>query len=162
MNTRKNKLICVLGLSGSGKTTTVRNTSLTEVVSYTDRAMREGEVHGVDYFFHTTEEIEQMEKDGLFAECVKVYGQYKASSWDELNNKDVMIIDQHGLNALKTELKIPVHSILIKGQPFQENRKGHDEYEFDDNDYDSIINNTMTMDQMSNKLLDIHKEFCSE
>jgi len=48
-------LICVCGKSGVGKTTVVRESGLREVISYTTRAMRPGEVDDYDYHFRSQE-----------------------------------------------------------------------------------------------------------
>ncbi|MEE9615758.1 MAG: guanylate kinase [Anaerolineae bacterium] len=75
-------LIVISGPSGVGKDTLLermreRGCPMHFVVTATDRAPRPGEIHGVDYFFLTTEEFTRMiEQDALLEHAV-VYGQYK-------------------------------------------------------------------------------------
>lgn len=61
-----NKLIVLIGGSGTGKTTTEKyivNKGLAEpIISHTSRAIREVERDGVDYHFVSTKEILDMEK----------------------------------------------------------------------------------------------------
>jgi len=56
MNEIKN-LVAVFGLSGSGKSTMVRNSSVEQKLTCTTRLPRSGEKHNVDYLFLTKEEF---------------------------------------------------------------------------------------------------------
>lgn len=73
----QNKIIALvlIGMSCSGKDTVLQKCielsksseeyyNLEKVVSYTTRPMREGEVHGQDYWFVTDEELEKMDLEG--------------------------------------------------------------------------------------------------
>jgi guanylate kinase len=61
-----NKLFVVSGASGSGKTTIMRSLMSNEIVSFTTRQMRQGEVDGRDYIFITKEDFEQrLNNEGL-------------------------------------------------------------------------------------------------
>lgn len=72
------KIFCLMGKSASGKDTVFKrllernNICLTTVVPGTTRPIREGEQNGVEYFFYTHEEFEQLEKSGKVIE----YRQY--------------------------------------------------------------------------------------
>jgi len=76
-------LIVISGPSGVGKDTIVQ--ALKEekaddihfVVTVTNRDPRPGEVHGVDYFFVTTEQFLHMIEADEFAEYARVYNDYK-------------------------------------------------------------------------------------
>lgn len=59
-----NKLIVVSGPSGSGKTTLMRQTMKNEVVSFTTRKPRQGEIDGVDYKFISLEKFEELKNKG--------------------------------------------------------------------------------------------------
>lgn len=75
-------LIVISGPAGVGKDSLVqrmeeRGYELHFVVTATDRPPRPGEVHGVDYFFVTTEEFLRMAQEGELLEHAVVYGQHK-------------------------------------------------------------------------------------
>lgn len=72
------ELIIITAPSGSGKTSTVRmlleSLPLLEFsVSATTRRKREGESHGVDYYFLTIEEFKHQIASGAFLEWQEVY-----------------------------------------------------------------------------------------
>jgi len=75
-------LIVISGPSGVGKDSVlqrmkVRDLPLHFVVTATSRPRREGEVHGVDYFFVTPDEFENMITRGELIEHALVYQDYK-------------------------------------------------------------------------------------
>ncbi len=75
-------LIVISGPSGIGKDTVVdglkaRNLPFHFVITATTRAPRDYEVHGVDYFFYSPEEFEQMIADDELLEHAWVYSAYK-------------------------------------------------------------------------------------
>lgn len=74
----KGLLIVLSGPSGSGKDTVLaqlkeRNLNMKQSVSVTTRAMRQGEVDGVDYWFTDVPTFEKNIEEGYFLEYVK-YG----------------------------------------------------------------------------------------
>lgn len=74
-------LVVLTGPSGAGKDSilnALRNNPRYHItVTATTRAPREGETHGVDYYFVTREEFEAMVRDGELLEHAMVYGQEK-------------------------------------------------------------------------------------
>lgn len=60
-------LVCLVGRSGSGKTTISRmlteHDDFKEIVSYTTRKARDGEVDGVDYHFLDSNKFKEMYKE---------------------------------------------------------------------------------------------------
>jgi len=75
-------LIVISGPSGVGKDSVVqslkqRNQFLHFVITATSRAPRPEEVDGVDYFFVSNEEFQQMIKDDELLEHAVVYGEFK-------------------------------------------------------------------------------------
>ncbi len=100
-------LIVVSGQAGVGKDSLIlrmkeRGYPVHFVVTATDRPPRPGEVHGQDYFFLTTEEFLQMERDGELLEHAIVYGQHKGIPKQQVreamaSGKDVIMrIDVQG------------------------------------------------------------------
>lgn len=75
-------LIVISGPPGVGKDSVLRRMKelgypFHFVVTATDRPPRPGEVHGVDYFFLTTEEFLRLEQEGELLEHAVVYGEHK-------------------------------------------------------------------------------------
>lgn len=75
-------LVVISGPAGVGKDSLIqrmmeRGYPVHFVITATDRVPRPGEVHGVDYFFLTTEEFLRMEREGELLEHAIVYGQHK-------------------------------------------------------------------------------------
>lgn len=86
MPSKSPKHIALLtGFSGAGKTTlwkeliALHPQQLNRVVTYTTRNPREGEQHGVDYHFLTTEDFLQKQEDGHFLESSQHYGHHYGS-----------------------------------------------------------------------------------
>ncbi len=109
-------LIVISGPSGAGKGTIVKALldqypSVHYSVSATTRAPREGEVNGVNYWFLSREEFEQMrEKDDLL-EWAEVYGNYYGTPRQRvmeainLGHDIILEIDPQG--AMKVKKKFP-------------------------------------------------------
>jgi guanylate kinase len=79
MSGRRGILIIISSPSGAGKTTLARRLlsefpELTFSVSYTTRAPRIGERNGIDYYFVSPAEFEEMVGRGEFAEYAQVHG----------------------------------------------------------------------------------------
>ncbi|MDO5376613.1 guanylate kinase [Staphylococcus rostri] len=82
MDTEKGLLIVLSGPSGVGKGTVRKrifddpNTSYKYSISMTTRDMREGEQDGVDYFFKTRDDFEQLIEQDAFIEYAEYVGNY--------------------------------------------------------------------------------------
>ncbi|MDE7337483.1 MAG: guanylate kinase [Clostridia bacterium] len=116
MENKKGLLIVVSGPSGAGKGTVLAHTiekypNLRYSVSVTTRTPRAGEVDGVNYYFKSIEEFEQMLKEDKFLECQKVYDNYYGTPIDKVKEQlsagyDVVLeIDVKG--ALDVKNKYP-------------------------------------------------------
>lgn len=84
----KGLLIVLSGPSGVGKGTVRKavfsqeNTAFEYSISMTTRAPRQGEVNGVDYFFKTKEEFEELIKQGKLLEYAEFVGNYYGTPVD--------------------------------------------------------------------------------
>jgi len=100
-------LVIISGPSGAGKDVLLKRMKekglpFHFVVTTTDRALRPGETHGIDYMFVSTEEFERMIAQGELLEHANVYGQHKGISKAQVqqalhSGKDVVMrIDVQG------------------------------------------------------------------
>ena len=113
--------IVISAPSGCGKDTILeqlykKNSNLTQSVSATTRAMREGEIDGVSYHFMTTDAFEKMIENGEVLEytqyCGNYYGTHKKAVTDMLEQgRDVILkIEVEGAMNIK---KIFPECVLI-------------------------------------------------
>lgn len=75
------RLIVVTGPSGVGKGTVTGSVisqvdAIAKSVSVTTRHIRDGETEGIDYFFRTVDQFQEMEKNGEFLESAQFAGHY--------------------------------------------------------------------------------------
>ena len=108
----KTKLLVISGSSGVGKGTVIKSLlekcpDLNLSISCTTRNKREGEVHGVNYFYLTQEEFDNAVAQDEFLEWAKFSGNYygtKKSYIEEClaNQKNVLLeIDTQGALQIK-------------------------------------------------------------
>lgn len=104
---RTGNLYVVSAPSGTGKTTLCQLImdhfkTISYSISHTTRSPREGETHGVDYYFVSKEDFEKMVKTDRLAEWAEVHGNYYGTSVDFLKEnlsegRDVLLdIDVNG------------------------------------------------------------------
>ena len=105
-------LIVISGPSGVGKDSVIKSMKERDlpfhfVVTATSRPPREHEVHGVDYFFISSEEFTQMIEDDELLEHALVYGDYKGIPKEQVrqalaSGKDVVMrIDVQGAATIR-------------------------------------------------------------
>ena len=114
----KPKILCILGETASGKDHVTNSAidrlsmyDIRKICSYTDRPKRVGETEGVEHYFVTTEEFNNLKRtrknDILGYTLIKdkkqsTYAGYQYMALtDELKNSQIYIIDYDGLKYLK-------------------------------------------------------------
>lgn len=122
-------MLVIIGESASGKSSVakylVNNLGFNNIVIYTTREPREGEVNGIDYHFINKLKFESMLVSGLFAETAEYngwhYGSLKSDYKYNSDNK-IAILTPHGIRQIKKNginiyvvyIKIPRRDRLIK------------------------------------------------
>lgn len=101
-----NILFLITGHSGSGKSTIMKQLMDNEIVSFTTREKRDGEVDGKDYIFITLDEFNRMKDDNQLVEYVEYSGNMYGVTKEELENKinkdhAFCIVDYHGMKQMK-------------------------------------------------------------
>lgn len=86
------KIFCLMGKSSSGKDTVykklleLKHLMLNTIIPCTTRPIRDGETHGVEYFFYTEEELDKLKQKGKIIElrCYDtVHGVWKYFTADD-------------------------------------------------------------------------------
>ena len=115
------KLFVISGSSGVGKGTVIKeflkkHPEFKLSISCTTRAKREGEAHGVNYFFLTTDEFKNCIKNGEFLEWAEfsgnLYGTKKEFVEKTLTNGENLILEIDTKGALNVViLKQPLNGL---------------------------------------------------
>lgn len=128
-------------------------------ISFTTRPPREGEIHGVDYYFLSKDEFNQKTQENFWYEYVEFNGWYYGTSNDQFHNTcNLFIMTPVGISHIKQEdrlsctiiyIDIPFHTrkdrLLNRNMPGDSlaRRLDADENDFElFNDYDIKINNS--------------------
>ena len=114
------KLVVLSGPSGAGKTTLLhemcQSMNFVQAVSYTTRAMRAGEVDGVDYHFITKDVFKKMDDAGLFIETTHIFGHFYATPVS-ITDSDVSTVIDVDLNGVKAFQKNAVDATYVLIMP---------------------------------------------
>jgi len=98
---KDHKRIVLVGRAASGKDhmrKTLEDKGFKYAVSYTTRPKRDGEVHGIDYFFITNEKFEEMIEQNEFYEHVSFNGWHYGTTNEQFYNDDIFIMTPHGIS----------------------------------------------------------------
>lgn len=124
-NVRSKAMIIILSApSGGGKTSISRmilnnDKSITLSVSVTTRKPRPNEKEGIDYYFKTIEEFQELKNAEEFLEYAEVYGNFYGTPKKYVNemlengNSVLFDIDHQGARQIKQNLNDSVVSIFI-------------------------------------------------
>ena len=114
--------ITISAPSGSGKTTLCKALQLVEPeiewsISYTTREKRSIEENGVDYFFISEKEFEDLIIQGHFVEWQNVHGFYYGTSLNNLrnaiNNDKIMLIEMDVKGSMSIKKLFPDQTFSI-------------------------------------------------
>lgn len=117
------KIVTVTGPSCAGKTTLVRALLKTghfcEVVSFTSRAPRAGEVEGIDYYFKSEEDCREIIHTGKAAEFISFKGNFYGIERIEIEEKfslgkiPLVIVEPRGLEQIQKIYSKEVYSVYV-------------------------------------------------
>lgn len=149
-----NKLFAVSGVSGSGKTTTMRQVMNNEIISFTTRSPRKGEIDGEDYIFTNAEEINYLDSIGGLIERAEYAGNFYGITSNEfeskLNKGDAfVIVNYHGYQQIKEIYPsvIGIYFKINKEEVEQRMRERGDSEE-------AIVNRTQALDEEMSVMTD--------
>lgn len=108
------KIFCLMGKSSSGKDTIYKKLleqdsfSLRTIIPCTTRPIRNGETHGVEYFFYTEEDLSQLEQAGKIIELRSyntIHGVWKYFTADD-NQIDLTHFNYLIIGTLESYIKM--------------------------------------------------------
>lgn len=90
-------IVALMGEAGSGKDRTMQevlaaNPRLHEIISCTTRPIRQGEAHGVNYYYYTPEQFGEKVLNGEMLECTVFNDWFYGTSYDSLRSDGVVNI----------------------------------------------------------------------
>jgi guanylate kinase len=117
------QLIVISAPSGAGKTTIARRIlaahpkELAFSISATTRSMRDGERHGVDYYFLSRDEFVQKIKDNELIEYEEIFGNYYGTPVSEIERARAsgkrLIFDIDVKGGISIRSRFPEDSLLL-------------------------------------------------
>jgi len=116
-NCKKGLTFVISAPAGTGKTTLVEMlkrefSCVRTTISYTTRAKRPQEVHGIDYYFVSVDEFEKKSKNGDFIEEVTLFSHRYGTAREEIERLQkegfhvVLVIDTQGVQLLKKKCEL--------------------------------------------------------
>ena len=110
--------IAIMGEAGVGKDKTLRlmvekYPFLHEVISCTTRPMRQGEAHGVNYFYYTPEQFGQKVLDGEMLECTVFNDWFYGTSYESVRSDGVINIGVFNPTGVESLLARPDCKVLV-------------------------------------------------
>lgn len=98
------RIICILGKSGSGKSTIekkLESIGYNRIISYTTRKPRSGEVNGREYHFVTEEGFKQLIKKDILMEHAIYSGNYYGAPRPVGSINNVIVVETDGFKKIK-------------------------------------------------------------
>ena len=116
-NENKKTIICIVGRTSSGKDyiakrlSTILNYPL--VVSHTTRPKRDNETNGVEHWFDSKEEFDDLMQNNTVIAYTKI-GEYEyCALLEDIGDNAIYIIDPHGIEYLKQNFKNQINLKII-------------------------------------------------
>lgn len=120
----KGILFIITSPSGGGKGTLIKEIlrtteNISYSVSFTTRKMREGEIHGKDYFFVSPDEFENLVRQGDFLEFANVHGNFYGTLQRQVkmeteSGRDIILeIDVQGAESVKAKMPEAVSVFIL-------------------------------------------------
>lgn len=152
-------IICIVGASGSGKTTASmilqQQFGWTAIVSYTTRPMRKGEINGKDHWFVKKDRIPPQKRMCAYTQ----FGGYEY--WTEWNQFQTLfpciyVIDEKGLIDLQSKEQSSSFSLAtikimrdnLQGIDEKRKERDNERIHIPDELYDYVINNNGSMEEL--------------
>ena len=114
------KVVALMGKAGSGKDAILhelirQRPDANEMISCTTRPIREGEAHGVNYFYMTPEEFGARVLNGEMIECTEFNNWFYGTSYEALRSNciNIGVFNPTGIEALLHYPDIETHVFYI-------------------------------------------------
>jgi guanylate kinase len=178
-------MIILTGPSASGKTEIAKilfqKYGIRKVITHTTRPIRPTEIKDVDYYFVDEPSFLSLKKSQAFAETTLYNRNHYGTSFKELGDDKVLIVDPNGLKAF-VALNNPrfitfyidanettrINRMLMRGQDldFAKQRIAFDRLSFADNQVPGcrfrINNETVTIEEAADQIIDLYKKSLNE
>ena len=117
------KIIALIGEAGTGKdslmdTILTMNPDLHEIVNCTTRPRREGEVHGVNYFYYTPEQFGDMVLHDEMLECTVFNDWFYGTSYDSVRSDcvNIGVFNPTALESLAARPEVDLVIIRVRAE----------------------------------------------
>lgn len=173
------KIICVCGRTASGKdslaTEIAKEYNLNKIVSNTTRKKRENETNGVEHYFLSNDEFDDIKNNKHMIAYTKIGNYEYGVAFEDLSDDSVYIIDYNGIKYLRNniaDLPIDLYIIYVSCDFYTRDRRAKTRSDYltsfmkrnnDENeqftlqelasDYDYIVNNNNDVIDVRNMLL---------
>ncbi len=111
-------MLVIVGPSASGKTQIVQELikkyKMEKLVTYTTRPMRVGEIDGKDYHFISKDDFNDKLNNNFFIEHVCYNGNCYGTSFSDLSDNKVVILEPTGLKHYLSEARDLVKVVFLK------------------------------------------------
>jgi guanylate kinase len=114
------KVIALVGEAGAGKDSLMQailelRPSLHEIVSCTTRPKREGEAHGVNYFYYTPEKFGEMVLRDEMLECTVFNDWFYGTSYDSVRSDcvNIGVFNPAGVEALEARGDVELYVVWV-------------------------------------------------